>query len=240
MENLNLCDKHKNVLQKFTDGLKDIYGEGLSAVILYGSAASGEFTGRDSDLNLLVVLKKAEPQDLKKASVLIRRAGRINALFLSWDYILGSLDVFPIEFLDMQENHLLVYGDDILKNVSVDLRNLRFQCEQELKEKLIRLKQAYLRSCRDPNALRKLLFASFNPVLHVARNILRLKGAKPPYLKAAILKELSLQLKIDTGAWQKVLAAKNNQAKISRDEAEEIFISFLKGLESMANIVDKL
>jgi len=240
MDNLNLGDKHRNAVNKFTDSLKNIYGDGLVAVFLYGSAASGEFVKQDSDLNLLVVLNRAEPQDLKKASKLVRGAGRINPLFLSKDHILRSLDVFPIEFLDMQENHALIYGTDILKDVSIDIRHLRFQCEQELKEKLINLKQAYLKSSHQPKILRRLLFEAFNPVLHVARNLLRLKGHKAPYLKEDILKELSEKFKINAAGWQKMLTAKNNRIKISASEAEELFIGFLKGLEELADIADKL
>ena len=240
MEDLKINDKHKNILKVFIQCLKDIYHEELLSLVLYGSAASGEFVEKHSNFNLLVVLKNTDLENLKKSSKLMRKFKMINVLFLTEDYIMNSLDIFPIEFLDMQENYFLVYGKDILKDIHIDIRNLRFQCEQELKAKLIKLRQAYVMIHNDAAALRNLLFVSFTSILHIARNVLRLKGKKPPYLKQDILKELSSEFKIDTGVWEKILAAKNKQLKLGSREIEPLFIDFVKELEMIVAIVDKL
>jgi len=240
MENLKLSDKHKNILQKLTQGLKDVYREGLVSIILYGSAVSGEFVDKHSNLNLLVVLKSTDLENLKKSSKLIRKFNMINALFLTENYIANSIDIFPIEFLDMQENHFVIYGKDILKDIHIDIRNLRFQCEQELKAKLLKLRQTYLMLHDNTTALRNLLFLSFTSILHIIRNVLRLKGKKPPYLKQDILKEIGTEFRIDIMLWEKILAAKNKQVKLSRKEIEQLFVNFVKELESIVTIVDKL
>ena len=57
----------------------------------------------------------------------------INPVFFTEDYIIRSTDVFPIEFLDMKENHVTLYGKDLFEAIAVDTKNLRFQCEQEIK-----------------------------------------------------------------------------------------------------------
>ena len=49
--------------------------------------------------------------------------------------------------LDQMRDFILIMeklGRDILKDLKIDLKNLRFQCEQELKGKLLNLRQAYL------------------------------------------------------------------------------------------------
>lgn len=239
MEQLKITARHKNILQKFTQGLKDIYPEELLSLILYGSAVSGEFVDKHSNLNLLAVLKNTDLEVIKKSSKLIHRFKMFNTLFLTEDYVANSIDIFPIEFLDMQENYFVLYGKDILKNIQIDIRNLRFQCEHELKAKLLKLRQAYLLLDNKP-ALRSLLFMSFTSVLHILRNVLRIKGRKPPYLKHEALKELASDLKIDIHLWEKILSAKNKEIRLTGREIEQLFISFVRELESIVAIVDKL
>jgi len=242
MEGLKIQAQLKRILGDFTQRLKDIYQENLVSLILYGSAASGEFIDNHSNLNLLVVLKDIAPEELKKASCLINkyRFKTISPLFLTEKYIQSSLDIFPIEFLDMQENYLVVQGLDVLKGINVDTRNLRFQCEQELKSKLINLKQLYIRINKDKLALRNLLFKSVTSVLHILRNVLRLKGKKPAYNKEDIVKELAAEFSIDASVWAKILSAKNKRIKIGNRDTEDLFVAFVKDLEKIVEMVNKL
>jgi len=240
MEQLKITDRYKDILRNFTRELKDIYEEDLLSLILYGSAVSGEFVEKHSNFNLLVILKNTELALLKKSSKLIHKFKILKVLFLSQEYIFSSTDIFPIEFLDMQENYYLLYGKDVLKEIQVDLRNLRFQCEQELKSKLLKLRQAYLLLNNNIPQLRNLLFISFTSILHILRNLLRIKGRKPPYLKQLIIKELVLEFEIDLNIWEKILAAKNKEINLTKSEIEGLFVSFVKELESIVNIVDKL
>ncbi len=46
-------------------------------------------------------------------------------LFLTEEQINSSTDIFPIEFLDMQENYTVIYGKDVLRDISVDIKNLQ-------------------------------------------------------------------------------------------------------------------
>lgn len=240
MEELKIPSRLKNNIQVFIQKLKDIYQQDLISAILYGSAASGEFIDKHSNLNLLVVLKNTDLENLKKAARVINKFNMINPLFLNEDYIVNSTDIFPIEFLDMQENYLVLYGKDVLKGINIDIRNLRFQCEQELKSKLINLRQLYLRINKDKTALRNLFFKSFTSILHILRNVLRLKGKKPAYKKEDILKELVSEFQIDMSIWGKILAAKVKQIKLNNKDTEQLFIAFLRELEKIVDIVDKL
>lgn len=240
MEQLKIADRYKNILQSFTQDLKDIYPKELVSLILYGSAASGEFVDKHSNLNLLAVLKNSDLEVIKKSTKLIRKFKIINTLFLTEDYIANSTDIFPIEFLDMQENYFLLYGKDVLKDIQIDIRNLRFQCEHELKAKLLKLRHTYLLLNNNLPALRGLLFMSFTSVLHILRNVLRIKGRKPPYLKHEVLKELASEFKIDIHVWEKILSAKNKEIKLTGREIEQLFISFVRESELILTIVDRL
>jgi len=240
MNDLKISQKCKNILKNFSQGLQDIYHDELLSIVLYGSAASGEFVDKHSNLNLVVVLRNTDLEILEKASKLIHRYKMLNVLFMTKDYIASSTDVFPVEFLDMQDNYFVIHGEDILKDIHVDVRNLRFQCEQELKGKLVKLKQMYLAAYGNERALERLLFMSFTSILHILRNVLRLKGKKPPYLKQDVIKEIASELKIDNESWQKILAVKNKQIRLNKQEILKLFLVFARDLEKIVNITDRL
>jgi len=240
MSKLNLSYKLERKVQDFVKKLKDIYQDNLISVILYGSVVSGEFIDKHSNLNILVVLENIDPYILKKASNLIRKFYLFQTLFLSPKYIERSTDVFPIEFLDIKENYFLLYGKDIVKDIKIDLKNLRFQCEQELKAKLINLYSLYLKLCNNKIALKNILLRSFTSILHIARNLLRLKGKDAVYKKERILDELSKEFPVELSVWQRILNIRNKKEKIKNKEIEPLFVSFIHEIEKLVDIVDRL
>ncbi|MEW6557830.1 MAG: nucleotidyltransferase domain-containing protein [Elusimicrobiota bacterium] len=53
----NLTEKEKLAVIKLVEGLKKLYSDNLSQILLYGSKARGD-AEPDSDIDILVVLKK--------------------------------------------------------------------------------------------------------------------------------------------------------------------------------------
>ncbi len=48
-------DTIREVLNKFTNGIRDLFGERMRSVILYGSCARGDYA-EDSDIDVMVLL----------------------------------------------------------------------------------------------------------------------------------------------------------------------------------------
>ncbi|PIQ87793.1 MAG: hypothetical protein COV73_02225 [Candidatus Omnitrophica bacterium CG11_big_fil_rev_8_21_14_0_20_43_6] len=240
MKDLRLPLKFSREIDAFIRSLKAIYQTDLVSVILYGSAASGEFITAHSNLNILVILKSTQLAVLKLASGAVKKFKHLTPLFLTQEYIRSSTDIFPIEFLDLKENYTLLEGMDVLKEIQVDPKNLRFQCEQELRAKLLNLRQLYLKLNHRPAQLQELLFESFNPILHVLRNVLRLKGVRPPYQKEKLLKELAVHLKIDCAHLENILAAKLKKIKLKKVEIEGLFSVLVDNLDKITQDVDAL
>jgi len=241
MEELRLPQKFMRRLEDFVSRTKDIYREKLVSVILYGSAASNEFSPAHSNLNLAVILTDTSLSKLSLiAPVLNKGKFRLfNVVFFTEEYINSSLDVFPVEFLDMKENHRVLYGKDALADLNIDTRNLRFQCEQELKAKITNIKRTYLYNINSPG-LDRLLMKFFTSSLHILRNILRLKRGQVLYGKEDILDGIASGLQIDVSDMKKILAAKNENRRLPKKQAKEFFNSFVNGLEKISAAIDGL
>lgn len=241
MDKSVLPTKINNTLNSFVQRLKDIYGTGLASVILYGSAARGEFVPKYSNIDIAIILDNTNLPNLAKASGALKEARFkiINPVFFTEGYIKRSIDVFPIEFLDMKESNILLYGRDILKDVPVDLKNLRFQCEHELKSKLLNIKRSYLKA-RNEEDLRRILFRFFTSSLHVLRNLMRLKGCASQYSSDKLLDDVHSEFGIDTAAFKKIAGLKFKNTRPGYKELEGLLFSFVSGLEDIAGIIDGL
>ena len=239
MENVKLSPRLEKIINDFVKRLKNIYADELISVVLYGSASSGEYVPRHSNVNLAVILKDAGLRRLSKVSGLILGLQVLNPVFFTEDHIKRSVDVFPIEFLDMKENHILIYGIDFLKGINIDTKNLRFQCEQELKSKIVNLKRAYLKSS-GREALQQLLLTNFTSAVHILRNVIRLKGHKPAYEKEEILNQVSRELDMDMIIFAKIWKLKREKPRLSYEELENLFFAFADDLEKIAESIDRL
>src|ERR1700677_1061530 len=112
-------------LADFVKRLKDGGRANLKAVVLYGSAVTGEFRVGVSDLNTLCLVERAAPEDLEnlhQAAEWSTRQGHHPPLVFTMEELLRSADVFAIELIDMKQSHRILFGEDFLTNLDVPLR----------------------------------------------------------------------------------------------------------------------
>ncbi len=229
------------IVRNFVEDVRQIYGDSLLAIILYGSAASGEYVKGKSNINCLVLLKRVTMAELKRSTKYVRKwrkNGIVAPLFLDPAYTRSSADVFPIEFLDMKERYCLLYGQDFLRDLDVSLRNLRFQCEQELKGKLLRLRQLYLERADSIEALKSLMIKSLSSFTVLFKALLRLKGVAAPNSTDEILAQLSA-LGLPTEAATRILSLKRKDIKARQDELDTLFDQYLAEIQAAVDYVDR-
>jgi predicted nucleotidyltransferase len=238
-----LDDQTEQTIQKFTHEIQTLYGEDLVALVLYGSAAGADFVPDRSDLNFLVVLKRVTPETLRKAMPLVKdwhRERIATPLFVDLDFLRSSLDVFPIEFLDMQGQHRLLAGKDILLELNISPKNLRLQCEEELKGKLLNLYTSYLESGSRPEALEELMVTSLKSFLVVTRHLLRLKGLTPAREFLEILVQAEEALGINLEAIRDVHSLRLRAIRLDKSDAHAMFARYLADIEALAARTDAL
>ncbi|HJT24977.1 MAG TPA: nucleotidyltransferase domain-containing protein, partial [bacterium] len=125
----------ESLISEFTRKLQSAAGENLASLILYGSAADGDFHAGHSDLNLLCVLRDTAFPSLAKIAPAVdwwRRKEQPAPLCLTRQELQDSADVFSIEFLDMKHRYRVLYGEDVLRDLAVQMNLHRRQLEYEL------------------------------------------------------------------------------------------------------------
>ena len=237
---------HIEVQKKIIPYLKkmsDIHGNNLISVFVYGSAVGENYVPKVSDINSVFVFKDLEFSILRSSLSVISKGifKKIAApLFLTKDYINSSLDVFPIEFLDMKENHILLYGEDIFSGLEIRGEHIRLFCEQQIKGKLIRIRQAYLEVGLKKKGLESLLKESLNSLLPIFRNLIRLKGEQPSINKTAIIGQLCRMFELDENVFLAIYKDSANDEKIANQEVVVFLEKYLIQIEKLADMVDKL
>ena len=222
--------------RQFTEELASIYGDDLLSVVAYGSALTEDYEPRRSNVNLLVVLADVNaPQLAKAAGVQARylKSRNFEAVFVEPAYLTGAADAFPLEFLDMQESHLRLHGDDPLEALQVGEEHLRLQVERELREKLMRLRQAYLRDAGDARALSELAGNSFGSFVHLLRALVRLQGETPAIPKAEAVAQAASVVGLDPDLLNRLERLRAGADALDREEADEFFDRYLSLAESL-------
>lgn len=254
MELTQLDGYLKKTAHHFVEQLKLKLSGNLKSAFVYASAARGEYSKRHSDINILLVLATVDTKSLKIIGAAKRKSAfaKLATLVLSKEDVESSTDTFPMEFLDIKEDYVLLWGDDCLKNLIIDLKNLRHQCEWELKSKIIQARQFYLNSFghkpvrqwfgfpysqSHKNALRNFLLQSISSFFTIFKNILRLRGisenSKEKILER-IAQEFGLSVDILGQLWQ----MRQGSGKIT--DIEEAFEAFLETLRELSHKVDAL
>ena len=197
--------------EEFTGRLAGVYGDSLVAVLLYGSAARGDYRPGVSDLNLLVVLRTADAATLRLGSKLAREwaeAGNPPPLVLGETEWHDSADVFPIEYTDMRDAHVLLHGQDPFQGMEIRWSDLRLQCEHELKSKQIRLREHYLLAADRSDEVGKLLTQSFPTFLTLFRTGLRLAGEEVSRDPEEVIRAVAAHAGFDSEAFLAVQRAR--------------------------------
>ncbi len=244
LKNLDQLDPAvKRVLEPYLTGLVQVHQNNLAAIFLCGQAASGDYVKNSSNINLLIILESLSFFDLKKSLKIVSRgyAKKIAApLFLTRKHIQTSADVFPIEFMEIKENHILLYGEDLFSALEINQAHIRLFCEEQIKGKLIRIRQAYLEiglSKKGIEALLKESLASLTPVL---RSLLRLKIKTAPVKRKNLYTELAREFSLDAEVFLAILNDTKNDEEINGQNVEIFFEKYIAQIQKLAIAVNGL
>jgi predicted nucleotidyltransferase len=230
-------------VQPFLEEILSAYRERIHSIYITGSAITEDFHEDRSDVNSIIVLKKMDLKFLELLAPLGKKYAkrRVAApLIMTPEYIESSLDVFPIEFLNFKLIHKTVFGEDVFDAIQVGRRDLRHQCERELKVKLIWLRQGYLASLGDRKLLTESFVNSITGYIPLFRGIIFLLGGEPPAGQADVISALAKTAHISTDVFARVLREKKERIKLSLVELNTIFEDYYNTTEKRGKRVDEI
>ena len=237
--------KMQHQFTAFIDDLRTTHGANLASVILYGSAATGDFIPTRSDYNILIALYKITPRDLRNAHASVRewhKLGHPVPVYFTVSELQNAADVFPIEFHQMEAARKVLYGTDVLEGVRISDKFLRHQVEYELRSKLILLRRQYIPASESVDGLKTLMAESLASFAALFRAVLLLSGMEPPTKKREIVALTVERHGLDGTTFEKIFnIRKSNFAEILDDRgANELFGSYLEQIERVIDAVDQI
>ena len=215
----------EQIFEQFSNDYQSAFGKNLVSIILYGSAAKGEYVYKKSDINFLIILNETGIGQLKKALPLIKRWQKRKVstpLVLTKEYIHSSLDSFPIEFLTMKQNYKMVFGEDIFAAMKIKDKDLRLQCEREIRGKLLHLRESYLNTYGDVRLIKQLLRLSVPTFTSIFSALLHLKKVEIPTSKNEIFKLTADEFGIDYAVFEKLIKLNDNSIKLNKEQLNQL------------------
>lgn len=226
----------RRILNRYTKEITTLFGSNLQSLLLYGSLVRGDYIPGRSNINVFVLLGASELNELERYAKLHRRWAKekiVVPLIQTRQEFADSLPYFPLEYLEMEGHHLVLSGSDPFADIPLDTSHLQFQCEQELRGHLVRLRQRFIEGEGRPDAMLILLPLSLTALLPCLRGFLRLRGAPSHGSMEHVFKAMDSQLGVDPEAFRDVAKLKHGLISPGRLEVPRLFNRYMRALENM-------
>jgi len=243
MINLNLKDVAIERFKPFQDEILNSYKDKIHSITITGSALTDDFDPGKSDVNSVFVLTEMDLKFLELLAPLGKRyrKKRISApLIMTPEYIMNSIDVFPLEFLNIKLLHKTIFGEALFQDLEINRSDLRLQCERELKVRLIGLRQGYISCLGNSKMLMDMFIESFSGYISVFRGIILLLGKEPPLLNYDVLTILEDVSGVNTSVFKNVLKQKKQKIKLIMDQLNTIFEDYYAAIEKLGDITNEI
>ena len=233
----------EKLLSTLVEKLRKVYGDSLVAVVLYGSAATGDHQSRYSDYNILCVLQQVTPRELAVSEDVFRwwrEQGSPAPLLLSERELTTSTDCFAIEFRDIRAAHRLLFGRDLIGPLVLEDVYYRAQVEHELRAKFLRLRQKAAGMLSDTQLLRRLLVDSISTFCVLFRHALVLAGEPAPATKRDTIARARDRFGIEAHPFERLLDLREERMKPRDLDAAGLLADYMKGISTVIDAVDRV
>lgn len=230
-------------INEFVSRLHDAAGKNLQSVILYGSAAGGEFHRDFSNINLLCIVREPSFAHLSQMSDAVHswtRQGHPAPLVFTADELTHSADVFSIEMLDMKRRYNVVFGDDVLRDLVVPMHLHRAQLEYELREKLVLLRQRVLTDARDDKKLWEMMLASLSGFTTLFRHSLLALGDPSPHSSRDAIRALRAHIPFDPSGFEHLFDIREHRVERKRLNPRQVLSDYLLAIQQVTTAVDTM
>ncbi len=234
---------NEKLLDEFAGRLTSALGGNLVSVVLYGSAVTGDFREKVSDLNILCVLKQLGLAELEAADPPVdwwMKKKQPAPVLLSLEEVTNAHDAFAIEFLDIRAAYRVLHGSDVIATIEVDPAHHRYQVEHELRSRLLRLRERYLALQNDRRAVVELMVDSLPTFATLFRHALALSGGIAPVKKREIFQEAASRFGVSKSPFDTLLDVREGTRRLQDSEIRSVFAEYLQQISRTVEYVDRL
>ncbi len=181
---------------------------------------------------LLTLLLIIDTFDLNEMNNLLKTnliKNKFSLKIFTVNELTNSLDVFPIEFLEIKENYNLIHGENIIAKLDIKPKNLRLECEFYLRTNLLKLREGYILNNKN---LTRLIRESLSHFLIIFKYLLFVYNLPLVSDKLAIITSLKKKIEINE---QLFMLLFNN---FSKQKLNTYFAEYLLEIENIIHQVD--
>ena len=229
-------------LAELVNQLKSAAGNNLKAVVLYGSAVTGEFAAKHSNINILCLVERAGAAELERLHDVAQwwtKQGNVVPLIFTFDELARSADVFAIEMFDMKRHHRMLFGEDFLEQLQVPMRLHRAQVEHELRVNWLRLRQAILAAPQKKKAHFGIMSGSLPIFCALFRHALIALGHDAPHGQRAAVEGIAAVTGADPSAFHAILELREGKRNEKEIDIEAALHAYLEFVEVATSEVDR-
>jgi predicted nucleotidyltransferase len=229
-------------LTELVSRLKEAAGKNLESVILYGSAARGDYRPGSSDLNVLCTLVTIDMNELQLIAPVVawwtKELKEPAPLFFLTEELRRSTDVFAIESLDIQRAHKVLYGPDVVQGLEIPMNLHRVEVEHEMRLMLQKLRQHAVHFGRNEMELSTVLKKSISGTIALLRHTILAFGEEP----SAAPKVLFARIEGLTGANAAAFAAIYDYRETAtwKEDSFKAYDEYMQALEKVIGALDSL
>ena len=228
-------------LSELVNRLKEFAAANLECVILYGSAARGDFHPGLSDLNVACILRSLTVEELGRLAHVVKwwcvDQQEPAPLFFTRDELREAADVFAIEILDMKHGRRVLFGKDLVADIEVPMNLHRVQIEHDLRTLVLKLRQHYLRAPGNAKELAPVLRKSFSGALTLLRHTVIAFGEEPPVAPRDIIARTAALTGSNAADFDALL--KLRETGEFHGEIVPVYGAYLKALDKISCALDK-
>jgi len=184
--------------------------------------------------DILIISRSSDLFIIKKAQICINKLIKKRVpipFFMTPEFITSSLDSYPLEFLNMQNDYINLYQTDetdYIKPLRFEKQWVRLQIERELKSKYLLISSNYMAVNSSKSALKQLVSGSILSLKPILKGILYLDDLEiSPYYED-LIERIEKTGKIELKTLRRAFEIRYDKVNFKQLNTDQFFDNYLQ------------
>jgi len=227
LDGVNLSAEFKDKFCDFLDALDCLLvQDDFRCMVLHADVLKDNFTEGVTPLELLIIPSEADINTLEKIHTPIQNAMQAFNLLpvvVSYEELLLSADAFPVKYLEIKNNYIILTGEDLIKELYIPPANIILHCEQELRKFSLKLRNDFISMYPDEFNLYNALIKYMPELISTIRLFVEFKSGRKFSKISEVLAYLKEQFGIPYDSINDMISLHKKNSVLNREEIKEIY-----------------